>query len=247
MTTVTHRHCGFVLFAIGALLLASRPPTFAARPQAPGSATEPATFVPYTVSLEEVVISANGRETLASYQTWALRSDGATVSRLGRPKEGGRTLQFPSGQRVVVNDRGGRKSTDYTTSRGGPIRDTRANCVGRNEVLVEIREVAGYRAASLRLTAGSQSQESFRALDFSCAPLGSTMTSANGSRSVTRVTSFIRGEPAPELFEVGADLVEGPPSALEPLEAVCDPACMARMKPHLDERDASYYQNQQPR
>ena len=242
MPTTTRRPLAFGL--IGALLLFSV--TLAAQPRR--SAAGAARLVPYTVSLEEVTINAAGREGVASYQTFALRSDGARVVRLGRTREGGRTLVFPSGRRVAINDRSARKSTDYTASRGGPLQDPRANCARTNEVFAGMREIAGYRAAAVRVSSGDRSVEMFRAVDFSCAPLGDTMTFSTGERSVKRVTSFIPGEPAAELFEIGAHLIEGPPSMLEPIDRLgCDAGCQAQMKVILEMRDASYFRNQRPR
>ena len=63
---------------------------------------------PFTAEFEETTINRNGQPRIASYQTIAIRSDGARLLKLGL-HERPRFLTFPSGLNVTAHS--SRKST----------------------------------------------------------------------------------------------------------------------------------------
>jgi hypothetical protein len=170
------------------------------------------TRLPYTATFVETV-TANGTSGTAAHYTFAMRSDGSTVQRVGTASRGGRTLFFATGVRVVTDDAQRRKSSE--PGELSPQWRRPQNHCALGDIFVGEEVVNGLRAAKVTGRSDRTRTEWF-ALDMDCASLGSQLDYPDGQRSRTELVSFTRGEPDPALFDVPVDYVEGPPSSLLP-------------------------------
>ena len=198
-------------------------------------AQQPAASVkPFTAEFEETAVNKNGEPRIASYQTIAIRSDGARLLKLGL-HEGPRYLTFPSGLNVTAH--GTRKSTTMTSVM--TMRSTSHECAGtRPEERGMIREVFGYRAIVWIERNSDRHSETWYALDYDCAMLEKTLYFNTGEKSILTLKSF-KESVDPALFDVDK-LIEGPPSQLDQMDGcLANEACKRRM----EERDAGYYAN----
>ena len=201
------------------------------------TAQQPAAAVkPFTAEFEETAVNRNGQPRIASYQTIAIRSDGARLLKLGL-HDGPRYLTFPSGLNVTAH--GSRKST--TKGMGKTMRSSSDECAGtRPEERGSIRDVFGYRAIMWTDRSSDRYSETWYALDYDCAMLERTLYFSTGEKSILTLKSF-KESADPNLFDV-EKLIEGPPSQLDQVEL---DECLANdsCKRRLEERDAAYHAN----
>ncbi len=171
---------------------------------------------PYTAVFAEFV-SFGGKSNVASLTTFAKRSDGSTVSRLGTATRGGRTLLFASGLRVITDDSLRRKSSQPVTL-APERRSLSERCANEaaGERFVGEEQIEGLRSGKVTKSGSDRERTDWRALDLECVSLGSQIDYPNGERSKTELVAFVRGEPDPGLFDVPNDYSEGPPSSLAP-------------------------------
>jgi hypothetical protein len=198
---------------------------------------------PYTVVLKETVIGRDGKARTASTQTWAVRSDGSTLIKLGAGETGSRLIWFASGIEVMTNDRLRLKSTVRKPD-SPPGRNPRLGCTSphiTNEKSWGEETVEGYRAAKVTAGVTDRASTAWYALDHGCAKIKSRLGFETGDASELRLVSLIPGEPSDLLFDVPPDYQEGPPSALGgPLDAAkCGPQCQE----HWKRQDAEYYKH----
>jgi hypothetical protein len=171
--------------------------------------------VPYTVVLNEVVVSASGNRQLGPSQTWALRSDGATALKIGEGEKGTRLVHYPDGTRVEVSDHMRAKRTLSKLAESPSHRDPQKTCANprgsaspdRPESSPTIDTVLGHRAA--RISRGAATN--WYALDAGCALIKRTLTFDAGGASHLELVSLIPGEPSAVLFAVPADYREAAP------------------------------------
>ena len=189
---------------------------------------------PFTAEFEETAVNRNGEPRIASYQTIAIRGDGARLLKLGL-NDGPRYLTFPSGLNVTAHRE--RKST--TKISGVTERSTSNECTGtRPEERGSIRDVFGYRAILWTERSSDRYSETWYALDYDCAMLEKTLHFGTGERSILTLKSF-KETADPKLFDVET-LIEGPPSQLDQMDdCLANESCKRR----LEERDAAYYAN----
>jgi hypothetical protein len=180
----------------------------------------------YTVVLKETVIGRDGKAREASTQTYAVRSDGSTLVKLGANETGSRRIWFASGVEVMANDRLRRKST-IRKPVGPPRRDPRSGCTHPDisgEKFEGEETVDRYRAAKISRGAMDRTLTTWYALDHGCAQIKSGLGFETGEASGIRLVTLIAGEPEAALFAIPPDYQEGPPSALdEPFK--CSPGC----------------------
>jgi hypothetical protein len=204
------------------------------------------TAVPYTVVLTETVTNAAGQRRAAPTQTFAVRSDGATVLKLGDGES--RHIRFTSGIQVEVSDVLRVKSTTYRVIRESWLLDPSENCTksltGTVPAIAKgtttIEEVAGHR--TVKIVSGSTTR--WFALDHACALIRRTNNYMSQGSSQLELVSLTPGEPDDALFQIPADYQEGAPSAFVAApSADCDAACRESQKRHLERLDKSYYSN----
>lgn len=218
-TTITR----YSLYIIAVLLLVN-----AGRVQLPKVGAT-ATLVPYTVVLQERVFSKDSSEgRVASTQTWAVRSDGARVIKMGNEGRGSRLIELPSGIHILTNDVTRAKSTTRHPPRPQTFAID-ANCQpAGNPAFIGFDHIAGIRTAKYRRSADDRSDTAQYAIDYGCQKVGSVLEFNTGERSETVLLSFTPGPPRADLFSVPEDYREGPPSNLRTQEekaAPCSPAC----------------------
>lgn len=195
--------------------------------------------VPYTVTLTEVVVGRAGRSFDPPDQTWAFRSDGASLLKLGDGPGGSRQLVFPDGVRVEVNDFQLGKSTTLVPTLSPEQRQPDAMCLrlsglsGRAWQLRKavIEHVRGFRTA--RVSDGSVTQ--WFALDYGCALVRRT-ANFGAQKSQLELVSLIPGEPSEALFEVPDHYREGPPSMFAPASS------SESLRRHFEVLDRNYEQ-----
>ena len=196
----------------------------------------------FTVVLEETVTGRDGKARVASTQTWAVRSDGSTLMKLGASETGSRLIWFPSGIEVMTSDRLRLKSTIRKPD-SPPRLDPGSGCTNPHITNEKSsgETVEGYRAAKVTSGAKDRALTTWYALDHGCAKVKSSMGFETGDRSELRLVTLIPGEPEAALFDVPEDYQEGPPSALAgPLAAErCGPPCQE----HWKRQDAEYYKH----
>ena len=131
----------------------------------------------FTVVLKETVTGRDGKARVASTQTWAVRSDGSTLMKLGASETGSRQIWFPSGIEVMTNDRLRLKSTTRKPD-SPPRRDPGLGCTSphiTNEKSWGEETVEGYRAAKVTAGVKDRPLTSWYALDHGCAKVKSSM------------------------------------------------------------------------
>jgi hypothetical protein len=186
-----------------------------ARAQTLSTVPPGATVVPYTVVLAEVMVSASGNRQAGPSQTWALRSDGATVLKIGEGDKATRLVRYPHGTRVEVSDHMRAKRTLSKLEDPPSHRDPQKTCANplgsaspdRGESSATIDTVQGHRAAKIFRGAATN----WYALDAGCALIKRTLTFEAGSASHLELVSLIPGEPSAALFAVPADYRESAP------------------------------------
>jgi hypothetical protein len=195
-----------------------------------------ATAKPFTAEFEETAVNKNGEPRIASYQTIAIRGDGARLLKLGL-HDGPRYLTYPSGLNVTAH--GERKST--TKIGAMTMRSTSNECGGgRPEERGTIRDVFGYRAIMWTDRSSDRYSETWYALDYDCAMLERTLYFNTGEKSILALKSF-KESVDPKLFDVDS-LIEGPPSQLDQSElgeCLANESCKRR----LEQRDEAYHAN----
>jgi hypothetical protein len=235
-----------VLLALNAVRMAM--PNLRALPVSAAQAR--ADVVPYTVTLRETVVSSSGRRLAAPVQTLAVRSDGATVLRIGDGDKSTRHIRFPSGITVEVSDALRARSTIYRPGKSS-IRAPRENCTKTvdGEVAREgqsdatLAHVSGYRA--VRITSGGTTH--WFALDYGCALLERIVDSGAQGSSHLELVTLIPGEPSEALFQVPDEYREGAPSRFAPPPPDASNArCAESRKAHFERLDRSYYRNRPP-
>jgi hypothetical protein len=177
--------------------------------------------VPYTVVLSEVVVGASGTKTTGPSQTWALRSDGATVLKIGEGDKATRLVHYPDGTRVEVSDSLRAKRTLSKLNDPPSHRDPQKMCArpvgpaaaNRNESPPTLDTVQGHRAARISMGASTN----WYALDAGCALLKRTLGFEAGGASHLELVSLIPGEPSAALFAAPADYREAAAPALAPI------------------------------
>lgn len=207
--------------------------------------------VPYTATLTETVINSNGSRLVAPSQTWAVRSDGASVLKIGDGAIATRRLRFPSGLLAEVSDARRARSTTYKPVQGSWILDPRQNCAktlsGVSTVpnpSVTLEQTSGYRTARI----SSDGMTHWYALDFGCAPVRRTIDFGKQGVSHLDLVSLISGEPPVTLFGIPDQYEEGAPSKFaHPPSENCDAACKGRHRDHFEKLDKSYYLNRPPK
>ena len=197
----------------------------------------------FTVVLKETVTGRDGKARVASTQTWAVRSDGSTLIKLGASETGSRLIWFAAGIEVMTNDRLRLKSTSRKPE-SPPRRDPGSGCTSpqiTNEKSWGEKTVEGYRAAKVTAGVTDRASTAWYALDHGCAKIKSRLGFETGDASELRLVSLIPGEPSDLMFDVPPDYQEGPPSALGgPLDAArCGPQCQE----HWKRQDAEYYKH----
>ena len=203
-------------------------------------------IVPYTVTLIETVLAADGRKIADIPQTHAVRSDGARMIKTGEGDKGSRNVLLPNGIEAEVSDFLQAKSTTQKPVRASWLLDPRENCAKTMTgeapfgQLVSVESVAGYRAA--KLVAGSHTR--WFALDHGCAVLKRIYDWGESGKSEQVLVSLIPGEPSPALFALPSHYREGPPSAFadEP-SGTCDAKCRETRTAHFQRADTTYYRN----
>lgn len=191
---------------------------------------------PFTAEFEETTFNAKGESRIASYQTIAVNRDGTRLLKLGL-NEGTRQLVDPSGLRITVY--GNRKSTTKLTPM--PRRLPARQCDGEKpEEAAGERIIFGYRAIGKVQRVSDRSSETWYAADYDCAMLETILTFSTGEKSVLKLRSFTENADA-RLFDT-ANLIEGPPSQLDPdehEECLASPSC----RESIEKRDAAYHEN----
>jgi hypothetical protein len=180
-----------------------------------------AVVVPYTVVLSEVVVGSSGNTTTGPSQTWALRSDGATVLKIGEGDKATRLVSYPDGTRVEVSDSLRAKRTLSKLNDPPSPRDPQKMCAmpvgpaaaNRNESPPALDSVQGHRAA--RISRGAATN--WYALDAGCALLKRSLGFEAGGASHLELVSLIPGEPSAELFAAPADYREAASPASAPI------------------------------
>ena len=189
------------------------------RVQAPSHVPPGTVVVPYTVVLSEVVVGASGKKLTGPSQTWALRSDGATVLKIGEGDKATRLVSYPDGTRVEVSDHMRAKRTLSKLDDPPSHRDPQKMCAtpiaspNRRESSPTMDTVQGHRAA--RISRGTSTN--WYALDAGCALLKRTLGFEAGGASHLELVSLIPGEPSAALFAAPADYREAAPPALAPI------------------------------
>lgn len=237
-------YVGIVVLAANAIRLAPR-----AFSQQNGAVIPPgATVVPYTVTLTETLVSPAGVRSAAPSQTYAVRSDGTTVMRLGDGTKSSRQIRSPFGIEVQLSDALRAKSTMAIPTTESWFRDPRTNCTrtlnggvpreGESAPIVE--QIAGYR--TVRMTTGSRIR--WYALDHGCALIRRISDFGAGGSSRLELVVLIPGEPSAALFNVPDEYTEGPPSSFVPQPGpACDADCQESRRQHFERLDARYFRN----
>lgn len=215
-TRTVFLHCCMVLIVIGAAvgmgrLVHSRFVPKGARTGGP---------IPYTVVLKEANHRLDGSIKPGIELTLAVRSDGSFVWRLAYEGSKGfaatRTVQFPSGVEVTVNEITGAQSTMTKKINSAALqRDPNSKCMNSfagvamtspPEVFGGEEIVAGYRAA--KLVSGNATM--WFALDYGCAMIGERTDWGGDGFGEKTLVSMASGEPVATLFSIGGK--EMPPS-----------------------------------
>jgi len=195
----------------------------------------------YTIALVEQTGNGKGATMrLASIQTWARRSDGATALKLGAGDRTSRLITLPSGLSIRTQDVIKAKSTIHVPPRGvQEQRDPNNLCKRSDDVNPAGTEEAfsGLRIAKFVEKASDRTSTTRYALDYGCPVVSRETTFSNGSVSHLRLVSFTPGEPDSALFDVPQGYAEGPPSELqtEHEKAHCPASCQAGFKRQDDE------------
>jgi hypothetical protein len=214
------------------------------RAQAPPTIPAGAVVTPYTAVLSEVVIGASGKTRMGPSQTWAMRSDGATVLKIGEGEKSTRLVRFPDGTRVEVSDALRGKTTLYKPFDRAWLRDPQTNCatpLGRDtsdghESKALSDSVQGNRAA--RISRGSGTY--WYALDAGCALIKRSLRFDGGGFSNLELVSLIRGEPSAGLFATPEDYREVAPSTFIEPPAQCDTSCVDARRRLIERLDETY-------
>ena len=212
-TTKFFLNCGFWVAIVILTFTLTRGHFVRAHAQSPGA------IVPYTVTLSQEHVDANGAVRSGMTITWAIRSDGSRANRIVMSTEKPlieRMISFTSGKHMTIMELTKRKSTTFDPSITGTpwLRDAAQNCVlpggGQPERFVGIETIDGYRAA--RVEKGNANL--WFALDYGCPTIKEHFDWDAGDKNDTRLVKLIPGEPSPDLFSDPADYEELPPSGL---------------------------------
>jgi hypothetical protein len=205
--------------------------------------------VPYTVVLSETTTNTGGKRRVASLQTWAVRSDGSAVVKLGTADTGSRMMWLAGGVEITTDDVNRRKSSARVTANSVTAsRLPSAQCLGQatnsppGESVLSLESVAGYRA--VKISNGAHATRWY-ALDYGCALVRQRIDFGIEGISEVSLVNLIPGEPAQALFAVPVDYTEGPPSNLGGAPRVpsnCGTDCQERMRARNQRMDA-YYEN----
>lgn len=208
--------------------------------------------VSYTLVLHETVTGPSGTARSGSLQTRAVRSDGATVLRLGSAEDGSRLIWLPSGIQIMTDDRSHAKSTMRRLENpNGWYRNRQTGCIATDashESVLGEETVDRYRAVKISRKTNARIQTVWYALDYGCAVVRSRMDFGGLESSEWRVVTLVPGEPADELFAIPSDYKEGPLSALDPdpPASACGPDCQEQLKRRKQRMDAEYYKYRIP-
>lgn len=222
----------------------------------PKGAAGAAALTPYTVTLKETVLSRDGIAKVASYVTYAVRSDGSCYRRLVHTEgTSGTVLHMASGYRIMLDEARGLKSTIFKRS-VNPARwhrDPRSGCTASlsgqpissvPETVLGSETVAGYRAVKTSSEPGSGTKLLWWfAVDHGCAIIQDRMEFSDGTRSEHTLIGLIPGEPEPALFTVPASFQEVPPSAMALQPPAAGPQCGPSCQDFLRGLDAEYHAN----
>lgn len=202
-------------------------------------------YVPYTVTLREIVHSSDGSVSTLPESIEAFRSDGSVV----RQFESGRVFYFPqSGLQIKTNETMGIKTSMIGDSSPPGIsqRDPISECVNsyagkpfthKPETFVGEEMVAGYRAA--KIVRGSVTE--WHALDYGCALVKDRWDFPTGDFSEKELVGLVGAEPNPTLFEVPTQYREVSPSEAILSGKGC-PSCSKHTLEVLQKLDNDYEQ-----
>jgi len=180
-----------------------------------------AAVVPYTVVLREIWPDSGSGAPPVVRHTYALRSDGAEVTRSVELKATPliqRTIAMPSGDRAEVDDVHELKTTTLEPLRRPARRDPSRNCAYQvagnsqaalsSERIVGQESLGGHRAV---IVVG-HGTTSWLALDLGCAPLQRRFGPEADPSGLQKYESVAAGEPDPKLFEIPSSYREVAPS-----------------------------------
>ena len=174
---------------------------------------------PYTTTLREDAKNQNGIVTLATYYTFAQRSDGSSLFKVDRSAVPGptdssgsrsiRILEFAALTHVEIRDLWELKST-RAASHPPLRRDLIPGCRLPQETALGEETMAGYRA--IKVSQGPRT--SWYAPDHGCALVREVVKFNTGEVSEKTLVALIDGEPDPLLFSVPSAYQEVPPSKI---------------------------------
>jgi len=178
---------------------------------APQSTAPSATPVPYTVVLQQNAQDTNGKTTLSSVYTYAVRGDGSTVLKSESEHNELRILEFASLAHVEIKDVKQLRSS-RSSQRLPYLRNPTASCTIGRETVQGIETIGKFRAAKVIGPGGSRT--SWFGVDNGCALLQEDWRFSTGDTTRKTLTSLAMGEPDPVLFQVPESYREVPPSVL---------------------------------
>lgn len=196
----------------------------------------------YTIVLiEQTTKKDGGASTLASLQTWARRSDGATALKLGAEGRGSRVIRLPSGIVIETQDVLRVKTTVQAEPVSHRYRDPGASCraIDQSETFEGLEYLGRYRVAKITESLPDRRATHLLALDYDCTGVGASMVFDTGEKSELRLVALVPGPPSPALFDVPSDYKEGPPSTHFPANQYCGTDCQAART----RRDAEYFRH----
>ena len=200
---------------------------------------------PYTLILSETLVGASGQRRAGPLSMFALRSDGATVLRLGTTEEAARILNFPSGFEVKTNEQIRARSTmPIKMAAQTGLRDPDSSCISNTlghpattlgEHVLGMEDISGLRTVRVG-TDAKYGLTFWFALDHSCAKVRIRTGYGEGGFSEQHVVELTPAEPSAALFDVEG-YAEVPPSVLGPYRTAGNVA----LKKRLDKLDRLYY------
>jgi hypothetical protein len=179
------------------------------------------TPTPYTVTLQQYRIYANGERKYANTSTYAVRSDGSTAAKIGtppnRPADSFHLIRLSNGATIQLRHAYELKTT---ISQGKPprLRAPDLKCVlpGTKEQLLGEETASGFRAVKVQFYNITR----WFALDHGCALIGERFIWDDGTSNEKVLVSLISGEPDFSLFHVPESYKEVAPSKWHDPEAI---------------------------